>query len=101
MLLSYNSEGFFSGSERGFMTEQQNVTDHGPMDENIVLLDKLEQVHPITELPTNAIDTSIGVEEDQNKDVTLGEEDQNNLDDLDEIEFLLDEIEDQIAPLAL
>lgn len=30
-----------------------------------------------------------------------GEEDLNTLDDLEEIEFLLDEIEDQIAPLAL
>lgn len=34
-------------------------------------------------------------------EITEAEEDQNTLDDLEGIEFLLDEIEDQIAPLAL
>lgn len=34
-------------------------------------------------------------------EITEAEEDQNTFDDLEGIEFLLDEIEDQIAPLAL
>lgn len=39
--------------------------------------------------------------DDPLKDQTESEDDQDILDDLGEIEFLLDEIEDQIAPLAL
>lgn len=39
--------------------------------------------------------------DDPVQDPAEPEEDQDILDDLGEIEFLLDEIEDQIAPLAL
>jgi len=50
--------------------------------------------------PETETTPQVQAETEQEKEQVL-EQDQNALDDLGEIEFLLDEIEDQIAPLAL
>lgn len=49
-------------------------------------------------LPAQDVPTQM---DDPVQEPTESEDDQDILDDLGEIEFLLDEIEDQIAPLAL
>jgi hypothetical protein len=83
------------------MTEPQHVAEHNPTTESITLLQQLETVDTTTDLLIDVVDTDVNPEEHKDGDSIFGEEDQNDLDDLDEIEFLLDEIEDQIAPLAL
>ncbi len=54
----------------------------------------------LTISPEDTVD-SMDSMENAATETTEGEEDQIALDDLGDIEFLLDEIEDQIAPLAL
>jgi hypothetical protein len=76
-------------------SEQEPLQDTPELPENLQDTPELpENLQDTPELPENVIEGK------QKKTDKISEDDQNGLDDLDEIEFLLDEIEDQIAPLA-
>jgi hypothetical protein len=94
------------------MSEQQTVITRFQDDAALESVEKTQQVDEETRTPaphtsplppTDVSHDSEEVNEREPLSTDSSDEEQDTLDfdDLDEIEFLIDEIEDQIAPLAL